>query len=155
MIRKSLFWGLTLVLVAALVSLVIRGRRMEKEQAAEPTEVVRQAPASPVRVLAPRDLEIASSTMQVKSDHTALHEIELRNRGTVSYSGILLKFAYQDNSGKSLETRTCLLDKTVVLPGGVFRSSNLVIRGIPAATKKYQVTVQSADMQSGDPAPAD
>ncbi|MBP1624567.1 MAG: hypothetical protein H6Q07_2587, partial [Acidobacteria bacterium] len=53
MIRKSLFWGLTLVLVVALISLIVRGRRLEKQQAGKSVEVVQESEPSPIRVLAP------------------------------------------------------------------------------------------------------
>jgi hypothetical protein len=154
MIRKSLFWGLTLVLVVALVSLIIRGRKMEKEQAAQPMEVVQQVPPSPTRVLAPQDLEILSSTMQLKPDHTALHAVEIQNRGRVPYSGILLKFAYQDRFGKLLETKTYAL-KAAILPGLGFRTQDIVIKEVPASAEKFQVSIQYADMLRPDSEAAD
>jgi hypothetical protein len=154
MIRKSLFWGLTLVLVVALVSLIIRGRRMEKEQAAQPTEAVQQAPLLPTRVLAPQDLEIVRSTMQLKPDHTALHEIEIQNHGSVPYSGILLRFSYQNRFGKLLETKTYAL-KAAILPGLSFRMRDIVIKEMPASAEKFQVSIQYADMPSPDLAAVD
>jgi hypothetical protein len=144
--RKSLFWGLTLILVAVLVTLIIRSRRMEKEQA-QPEEVVRQAFMVPTRVFAPADLEIASSTMQLKPDHTALHRIKIKNHGDVPYSGLLLRFTYQDHSGNSLLSKSYALGKAAIRPAQVFQVPEIVIMEVPPATKQFQVSIQYADMQ--------
>jgi hypothetical protein len=146
MIRKSLFWGLTLVLVVALVSLIIRGRRMEKELAAQPTEAVQQVPPTPTRVLAPQDLEIVSSTMQLKPDHIASHDIEIQNHGSVPYGGILLKFVYLDRAGKPLTTKTYALEKTVIRPGFGLKVPRIIIQEIPASAERLQVSVKYADL---------
>lgn len=150
MIRKSLFWGLTLVLVVALVSLIIRGRQMEKRQAARPVEVTRQAPSSPVRVLEPRDLEIVRTTMQLMPGHIAHHEVEIRNRGSVSYGGTLLKIVYQDRAGKALSIKTTALDKAIIPPGSSFKAPRIEFREVPASTEKFQVSIQYAEMMPSD-----
>jgi hypothetical protein len=155
MIRKSLFWGLTLILVVALVSLIIHSRQMEKQQAAQPAETVRQASISPTRVLAPQDLKIVNSTMQLKPDHTAVHEIEIQNRGGVPYSGILLKFTYQDRSGQFLLSKTYALDKVTILPARIFKAADIVITEVPAAARKFQVSIQYADIRPAGSAGVD
>jgi hypothetical protein len=152
MIRKSLFWGLTLVLVAALVILVIRGRKMEKEQAEQPVEVVRQAPSSPTRVLAPQDLDITAATMQPQPNQAVLHAVEIKNHGSVPYGGILLRFVYQDRAGNWLLTKTYSLNKIVILPGLGVKVPEIEIKEIPAAAEKFQVGVQYADMLRADSA---
>jgi hypothetical protein len=147
MARKSLFWGLTLILVVALVSLIIRGRQMEKETAAQPKEIMHQASILPTRVIAPPDLEIVRSTMEIRPDHTALHEVEIKNHGDVPYGGILLKFTYQNQIGESLLSKTFPLKSVRILPAGVSHAPAIVIPGVPAATKIFRVTIQYADMQ--------
>ncbi len=148
MIRKSLFWGLTLVLVAALVSLIIRGRRLEKQQAEISMEVIEQSQASPIRVLQPDDLRIESSTMQREGAHTALHEIQIRNTGTVPYGGIHLAFVYLDSSGKVLFTRTHPLGSAKILPGQTYAAPGIRVEEVPAAATKFQISILSADMLS-------
>ncbi len=150
MIRKSLFWGLTLVLVVALVSLIIRGRRMEKEEAAQPAEVVRQAPPSPTRVLAPQDLEIVSSTLQLRPDHTAVHAVEIRNHGSVTYTGILLRIDYQDRAGKTIASKTYSRVNFSIPPGLASKMEDIVIKDVPVTAEKAQIQIQHADMLSAD-----
>jgi len=155
MIRKSLFWGLTLVLVVALVSLIIRGRQMEKQQSARPVEVVRQSQSSPTRVLHPDDLQVVSSTMQFDNRHAALHEIEIRNNGVVSYSGIQLSFIYLDKSGKVRFTTTHSLGSVAILSGQGYTATNVTIAQVPASATKFQVSIICADMLSPNPATTD
>ena len=73
MLRRSLFWGLTLMLGAVLVWLIINGRREEARQAAGPTEVVKTANLSATRVAAPSDLEVVGSSVEAstKGDNAA------------------------------------------------------------------------------------
>ena len=146
MIRKSLFWGLTLVLVAALVSLIIRGRQMEKLQAEKPVEVVEQALPSPIKVLQPDDLQVVNSTMQHESDHAALHEIEIRNNGVVPYTGIYIALVYLNQGGKVVQTRHQALVGITVLPGQSYSAANIRVEEVPASATKFQISILSADM---------
>jgi hypothetical protein len=148
MIRKSLFWGLTVVLVAALVSLIVRGRRLEKQEAAQAVEVVRQSKPSPTRVLAPQDLAIEGSAMQRSANLTALHEVEIHNNGSVPYTGIQLEFIYLDRAGKIVSTEKHTLGRTVIMPGQSFVAEDIRIEGVPASVEKFRTSVLSADMTS-------
>jgi hypothetical protein len=105
MLRRSLFWGLTVVLIAALAGLILRGRRLEKTQAQQPTAVVHNYKASATRVLAPAELEILSASMKVAGS-TAHNQIDIRNNGKLPYREIQLKIFYLDDSGKMLAVRT-------------------------------------------------
>jgi hypothetical protein len=148
MIRKSLFWGLTLVLVVALVSLVIRGRRLEKQEAAQAIEAVRQSQPSPTRVLAPQDLEIKGSTMQRYPGSIALHEVEIHNSGGVPYNRIELEFVYLDRAGKVLATKTHSLERTDIKPGQSLTATDIRIEGVPASTARFRASLLFADMLS-------
>jgi len=145
MIRKSFFWGLTLVFVVALVSLILRGCHMEKQQSAKPDEIVQQSQSSPTKVLRPEDLQIVSSTMQRGNSRTA-HEIEIRNNGIVRYSGIQLAFTYLNQAGKVLLKKTHVLDGVSIPPGSSFTARNVSVEGVPASAAKLQVSILSADM---------
>jgi hypothetical protein len=151
MIRKSLFLGLTLVLIVALINLIIRGRRLEKEKSSKLVEVVKDSEPTPTRVLAPQDLEIIQSTMKlvreaaVKQLPTARHEIEIRNVGKVSYGEIQLRVVYLDRNGKVLTTKTRSIAQTI-LPGITLKFADILIDGVPASAAACRVTIVYADM---------
>ena len=151
MIRKSLFWGLTLVLAVALMSLIIRGHRLEKEQARQMVEVVRESKASPTRVFAPQDLQIIQASMQLEKDsgnkengRAVRHKIEIRNSGNVPYANILLRLYYVSRSGKELATTTYLVSQRI-LPGATL-STEALVADIPASTVDSRVAIISADL---------
>jgi hypothetical protein len=155
MIRKSLFWGLTLILVIALVNLIIRGRRLEKQQASRLAEVIQESKATSTRVLAPRDLEIVRSKMQLEEEvggrirsQTAWHEIEICNDGKIPYSGIQLSFDYLDSRGKLLATRTYSIVQTI-LPGATLKLVDITVDGLPVSTANSHVVIAYADIGNG------
>ena len=149
MIRKSVFWGLTLVLVVALVSLIIRGRQFEKQQkATRSVEVVQPSTPTSTRVLTPTDLEIVNSTIQLTAGRPAMPEIEIRDNGTVPYSRLELKFVYFNRGGKALLTKTYSLDQTIA-PGKSIMLANPSVEGIPDSATKFQVSILYAEMESG------
>jgi len=152
MVRKSLFWGLTLVLVVALINLIIRGRRLEKLQASQLVEVVKEAKPTPTRVLAPKDLEIVQSALRLEGvgggkieSQTARHEIEIHNKGTVPYATIQLDLNYLDHSGKVLATLTQAV-KQVILPGATLKIADIRIDGAPLSAVNSRVTIAYADI---------
>ncbi len=152
MIRKSLFWGLTLVLIAALISLVVRGRRLEKQQAQQVVEVVRESKPTPTRVFAPADLQIARASMQLENEQgsensarVARHKIEIRNTGSFPYSDIQLKFTYKNRAGKELATRTETANQKI-LPGTTVALDDILITDIPALAADSTASIVSADM---------
>ena len=152
MLRKSLFWGLTLVLVVVIVNLVVRGRRLEKEKADQVVEVVQESKPSPTRVLGPQDLDIVQSKMILEGasdmkpqSHAARHEIEIRNNGDVAYGEILLRFSYLDGMGKVRATKTQSVIRTL-MPGAALVLSDILIDSIPASTADCRVSVVYADI---------
>jgi len=154
MIRKSLFWGLTLVLLAALVNLIIRGRRLEKHEAAQLVEVVQQSTPSPTRVLAPQDLEILRSEMRLETQsgeeaqsRTDHHGFEIRNNGKVAYRGMRLSLEYLDSGGKVLVTRAQTLAQPLV-PGATLKLDDIRVEGLPVSTASCRAAVSYADIRA-------
>jgi hypothetical protein len=146
MLRRSLFCGLTVVLIAVLVSLILQGRRLEKAQARKPIAVIHDYKASATRVLAPAELEITSDTMKV-TGNTAHHQIDIRNNGKFPYREIQLKIFYVDNSGKILAVRTHLVTETIK-PGAALKIADLDIGNVPDSAAGFRVCITSADMMS-------
>ncbi len=155
MIRKSVFWTITLILALALAYLIIQGRRMEKKQAARSTGVVREYKPTPTRALAPCDLDIFLQTMMLEKEsdpsdpskefRTARHAIKLRNNGRVSYNKIQFLFEYLNQYGEVLETRTCAADRSIS-PGSILELPDIKIQKLPKDTKNYRAAVLCADI---------
>ena len=152
MIRKSLFFGLTLALIVALVTLILQGRRQEKLQANKKVEVIKESTASPIRVYAPADLEIVRSTVEFgkKSDGTtstlnARHEIEILNRGKMPYREILLAFDYIDMKRKPLTRKTYSLGRTL-LPATSLKIPDILVDSLPLSAISFKISVLHADL---------
>jgi hypothetical protein len=152
MLRRSLFWGLTLVLVVALTNLIIRGCRLEKEEAQKRVETTEEAKPTATRVLAPQDLSIVESKMELatklenkKTFHLARHEVEIHNGGNVSYKDIKLRFVYLDSSGKKLQSRTYSIAQTIV-PGATLKLADIFVSDIPPAAASFQSMIVYADI---------
>ena len=157
MIRRSLFLGLTLVLVVALVTLIIRGRRLEKQQIGRIVEVVQKSKPTPTRALSPPDLEIVQSKMQLEREagrkgplRTARHQIELRNSGSVPYAATQLRFAYLDRGGKVLDTRTHTVAQGI-LPGAILKVTDIVVSDLPSAVANCRASIDYADFGPAPP----
>jgi hypothetical protein len=152
MIRKSLFWGLTIILMAVIVNLMIQGRRLEKKRADQVVEAIQESKPSATRVLGPRDLEIMRSKMIVENEsdikrqsYTAQHEIEIQNNGNVPYGEICLRFTYLDGKGNILATKTRSINRTL-MPGADLTISDIMIDDIPATTTNSRATIVYADI---------
>lgn len=145
MIRKSLFWGLTLVLIAALISLIVRGRKLEQQQATHAVERFEEATPSPTMVLSPPDLQIEDETMPAKSKDKILHRFSIHNTGSTPYSRIQLRFRYMDNHGKIISKATRLLDRAI-MPGAVIDVTDMTKEGLPASAVSFSITILSADI---------
>jgi len=153
MIRKSLFWGLTLVLVVALISLIVRGRRLEKQQAGKSVEIVQESEPSPIRVLAPQDLEISRSAVFLEKvsngtgkSQAARHEIELRNNGTAAYGSVQLSFEYVDRGGTPIETRHRAVE-AALSPGTALRLGDITMEGLPLAAADCRTALMYAELK--------
>ncbi len=162
MFRKSLFFGLTLMLAAVLVYLVIQGRHRERlrQTNAQPVEVIRNSPPSLTRVIAPSDLEIVESKMELgtvaskqgqgaQPRPTASHRIVIRDDGSAAYHSFALKITYFGRSNKVLESRTVPVAE-VLQPGQARSVSEVKVEDVPADTVRCEVTVAYADLE---PAP--
>jgi hypothetical protein len=154
MIRKSFFWGLTIVLMVALISLIARSRRLEKQQTGKSEEVIQESKPTPTRVLAPQDLEIVQPLLRLEKEsdsknqsQTAWHEMEIHNKGKVSYNNILLAMNYVDRSGKLLATKTHYIEKSI-RPRAAIKLDNIRIMGIPVHTASCRVEITCADIES-------
>jgi hypothetical protein len=146
MLRKSLFWGLTLVLVVALVNLVIRGRRLEKQRAEQLVEVVQESKPTATRVLNPQELEIVQPKTSIENkSRTAHHQVEIRNSGTLPFSEIRLKISYLDKNGKELDKTFYSLPGTIP-PGAAVKLNEIVIDKIPAVAADARISIAFADI---------
>jgi len=152
MIRKSMFLGLTLVLVVALVYLVIRGRQAEKEQAGKPVEIIQKSKSTPTRELGPPDLEIVDSGIRLQEGgkegdqaRTAHHQIAIRNNGHSAYGEIQLRFSYLDRGGKVLVARTHSITQGIQA-GETLRVADIAIGDLPAAAAGSRTEIASADL---------
>jgi hypothetical protein len=156
-IRKYLFLGLTVVLIIVFTNLMIRGCRLEKEQAQQTVEKVEEAKPSPTRVIHPVDLKIRLSKMELQPDlsgekQSAIrrHEVEIYNSGTLPYKGIQLSFAYYGRSGERLGTRTHFIGKSIPAATSL-RLTDIVIDNIPAGATNLETAIAFADIESSNP----
>ena len=147
MIRKSLFWGLTLVLVVAIINLIVRGRKLEKEQASKDTEVVQQSKPTSTRVFSPQDLTIVDAAMQPGSDRTARHRVQIRHGGAIPYGRVQLKFVYLDSDAKVLATKTHAVTRSL-RPGASVSVDDIIIPEIPESVARAQVSIIYADLET-------
>ena len=145
MMRKYLLRGLTLVLVVSIVSLVIRGRRLERQRDAQGAEGVQQSESMPTRVLSPQDLEIVNSKIQLDFPRADAHEVEIRNNGNVSYSRMQLRFVFLDRNGRVLATKTNLIARTV-MPGKSIKVADMANNEIPPLAVISKVSILYADV---------
>ena len=152
MIRRSLFFGLTLVLMLGFIVLVIRSCRQEAEPASGPGEMIEKSESTAVRALKPADLEIVRSKTVLernagttKPSFSARHEIEICNRGSVPYKEIRLNFVYLSRTGKVLETRTHSIGQTI-LPGATLKLADIRMDGFSESAAESRVSIVCADI---------
>jgi hypothetical protein len=150
--RKYMFGGLTLVLMVALAFLIIRGRKMEKLKESPANEVIQESKLSPTRVLTPRELKIVQAKMALfrqspdkAATQSAQHEIEIRNLGSNTYSGIQLLFEYLNPKIKTITTKPYFINKTL-LPGVALRLADIKIDNLPVSIADCKVIIISADL---------
>ncbi len=148
MLRRSLFWGLTLMLSAVLVWLIINGRKEEARLASAPSEVVQTAKLSPTRAIAPSDLEVAeSNVVRTNREDTPelLGPVAIRNRGHVAYHGTMLRLQCLDSSGKVVDTRTRLAPDTIA-PGQSITITDITLEKVPRSTIRYHISIAFSDL---------
>ncbi|NLV32398.1 MAG: hypothetical protein GXY47_14745 [Acidobacteria bacterium] len=154
MIRRTLFFAITLILVAVLAGLVFRGCQREKERTDGMAELTRESPPSPVRVFAPGDLEVVRSDFALKAAPggaaAASHDVEIRNHGTLPYQGFRLEFVYLDARGDTLARETCTQERSLP-PGDVLVISGIELAPVPASAVRVEASVLSADLAPPSP----
>ena len=154
MYRRQLFYGITLILLAIIIFLLLRGRSAEKERAAQNTklEQIASIPPSPVRAILPRDLEIVSAEVSwlrnpdEKNAVAAQHDITMRNTGGGSYVNLWLRLEYIDGENKPVDIRTHEISGALP-PGGTLRAPDIIIDGLPDAAADFRVSILSADIE--------
>lgn len=157
-LRKYLFYGLTLMLVAIVVFLAIQGRRMEEERMNADTEIVQKFDSTPIRALFPPDIEILEASMTLEpGDETeqyyiAHHRIEIRNTGNVSYSEIQLKLDYLGAGGEVLASIPYNFKK-LIHPGKTFLLADVITENIPVEVTDSIPFVVFADMEPEETKP--
>ena len=148
MLRKSLFWGLTLMLVAVLVWLIINGRKEEVRAAKAPSEIVKTAKSSFTRVVRPGDLEAVAQGDEIKprgADSGTQAQVVIRNRGNIAYHNVMLKLAYLGAGGKILSTRNRLVSETIEA-GQTLTVGDIAADGVTPGTARCQITILYADL---------
>ncbi len=154
MARRLLFFALTLVLVAALLYLLLRGARQEAETGAPiaESETTEKSESSAIRVLSPQDLEITGSGMVLESQSgtsgpslAARHEVEIRNRGRLPYGEVQIRIVYRAGNGKVVETRTRKFPETIA-PGQSLKPGDFRVEGLPGSAVDAEMSVAYADI---------
>jgi len=159
MFRRWLFLGLTLALVAVIVSLVIQSRKQEARQpAAPPREVVLSSPLSATRVLHPGDLEVVECRIDrngpvrkgdFESSEKAQAKLVLRikNNGQYAYRNLMFRLSFFGRGNNILETKT-LQDSQTVAPGKEISLQGSQPESVPTSATKCQATILYADLES-------
>ena len=157
MYRRQIFYAITLILLAIIIFLLLRGRSAEKERAAQNTrlEQIASIPPSPVRAILPRDLEIVSAEVSwsrnpdEKNAVAAHHDITIRNNGGGSYDKVWLRLEYVDGEGKSVDIRTHEVNGSL-LPGRTTRVPEIMLDGLPDGAADFRVSILSADLEDSN-----
>jgi hypothetical protein len=147
MLRRTLFGGLTIMLAAVLVWLIIQGRREEAKIAATPGEVYQTSQSSATRVIAPKDLEVVSlrSDGSSPSSGQSLGSVEIRNRGALAYHNVMLQFSYRGPREKLLEIQTQLAPGTIE-PGRTFNAGRISVENAPAGSIRCDVSILYSEL---------
>jgi hypothetical protein len=157
MARRSLFLGLTGMLVVVLGYLVVQGRKQEKlhQKNPRPVELVQESKPTPIRVMAPPDLQIIEAKLELsgadagvakESGLSAKHQVIVRNNGQSAYRNIRFRLTYLSRGDKVLGSQIREAGET--LQGGQSRSmGDILVEGIPPGTAKSAVTILSADLE--------
>jgi hypothetical protein len=143
-LRKYLFYGLTLVLISVFVFLAVQGRKMEKEKLQQGAEIVQNYTPTPIRVLAPGDLEILSASMPLKQG-VGRREIEIRNSGNVSYGEIQLILACFNAAGKMILEKPENIKRNIP-PGNTVLVLDISMNGMPAGATDCRPRIVYADI---------
>jgi hypothetical protein len=153
MFRRSIFLGLMILLGAVLTYMILGSRKLEKQTAPRPTEIVRASKPSATRVLSPADLEVGlvRSTMAQSGAPGSgpaapppRHVLTIRNRGQVAYGRFMIRLSYADVDGRE-EIQSRILSELVPAGATVALPEN-VIEDLPRRMTNLRVQVAWADM---------
>jgi hypothetical protein len=153
MLRKSIFWGLTLMLGTVLVWLVLKSRK-EAQAPAGPVEIVRTAKSSSTRVIGPKDLDATESSVEVipyldesakTAGRSAHAHVVIRNRGTVAYQDAMMKLTCFGGNGKVLGTQTKLVPGSIP-PGESLTVDDVIVNNLPNGTARCRIGILYADL---------
>ena len=154
MFRKSIFWGLTMMLATVLIWLVVQARKQEAKTATAPAEIVRSAKSSPTRVIAPKDLDAGESQVEFASmvsgapksgGRSALLHIVIRNRGAVPYHNVMLKLTWVGASGKAIDSQTHMVRDTIE-PGQTLTDGDVALEDVPNGSVKCTIVILHSDL---------
>jgi hypothetical protein len=151
MFRKTLFGGLTLMLVACLIWLIIRGRQQEARLAAVPGEIVKTARSTSTRVVAPGDLEAVLSQPPAGSSLAprSLGKVTLRNLGGQTYHNVMLTLSFVDAGGKALGAQNHLVRESIG-PGQTFVAGEISADNAPSGTTRCDIRILYSELGSAD-----
>jgi hypothetical protein len=157
MLRRALFFGLTLALIAVVIGLMVRSGRQEKEPASQIMEKIEESVPSATRVLDPRDLKAVLRQIaweekkdSAKPSYAARHEIEIRNSGNTPYKEMGLQFVYASRGGKGRATRTCSIAQTIA-PGARVKLADVRTDGFSEPARDPGIRVVYADIGTASP----
>jgi len=151
-LRKGLFSGLTILLIAVFIYLAVQGNRLEKERQKREADVVETFKPTQVRALKPRDLEIIAAFMEHDQPSGAgeaageEHRIEVRNSGETTYGEIRFKLDYLDAGGKELEPVFRNVEEAIP-PGMTELIFKIPLDEIPAGAVDFVPSIVYADIE--------
>ena len=152
-LRSYMFYGLTLMLASVFILLAIQNHRKEKEPPATGMETVQSFQPTPIRALAPQDLEIIPASMALNQNNPTVQvpgtqrKLEILNSGPLTYGEIQLKLEYLDAGGTALASTTHLFVQKLP-PGKTFLAVNISKDTIPSGAVNCRYSVVYADMET-------
>jgi hypothetical protein len=153
-LRRSLFLGLTILLGAVLVWLVVNSRKEEARIASVPGEIVRTAKSSPTRALLPKDLDPSGSRADLRAREKAgrgnksriAHlDLVVRNLGSSPYSDPAVRLEWINSRGAPVGAETKVLPG-VVRPGQAISVSGVVVEAVPEQAVRCNISILHADV---------
>jgi hypothetical protein len=158
MFRRTLFWGLTLMLGAVLVVLVLKSRK-EERKAPKLVEIVKESVPTATRVILPQDLDIIENGMEILGrSHAAVgrgsvatvrQRVVIRNQGQVAYKNLRLEFAYLNAQGRLLGKRTESI-LIAIPPGQIVTAEDILIADAPLESAHSQAKILYAALDAPD-----
>ena len=142
MFRKALFGGLTVMLAAVLIRLIIQGRRQETRLAAATGEIVKAARSSSTRVIAPKDLVVSLNQPPEGSGQPvrSFGKVTIRNESNRTYRNVMLRLSFAGTDGKILGTRNHLVTD-IIGPAQIFAAGEISPDGAPGGAARCEARI--------------